>query len=276
MRRDQPRCSRRETSDREWPAGQGRPVPLPSDNTASTFWITNPNNTYRDNVAAGSDSNGFWMSLPEHPTGKFEGTEISKNTWRVVRHSRSSRATSPTPTTTRSCSTETLHPMALSVLPAARRPASENPADANSKPVESVFEDLTAYKNRNGAIWGRGELHVFKNVKLADNAFGFTHASGEFGRYAFTSKVIDSLFVGETENVGNPRLVAEKAYGRSLPKVDLPDYPIHGYEYYDYRHDVVNSTFVNFQDQRPAQVGSDICSCFMPASRSAPTTPSIT
>jgi cell migration-inducing and hyaluronan-binding protein len=48
-------------------------VLLPSDNTVSTFWITNPDNVYRDNVAAGSDSNGFWMSLPEHPNGKFEG-----------------------------------------------------------------------------------------------------------------------------------------------------------------------------------------------------------
>ena len=54
-------------------------VLLPSDNTVSSFWITNPDNTYRDNVAAGSDANGFWMSLPEHPNGKFEGTEISTN-----------------------------------------------------------------------------------------------------------------------------------------------------------------------------------------------------
>ena len=54
----------------------------------------------------------------------------------------------------------------------------ENPADPNSKALESVFEDLTAYKNRNGAIWGRGEMHVFRNVKLADNAIGYTHASG--------------------------------------------------------------------------------------------------
>ena len=76
-------------------------------------------------------------------------------------------------------------------------------------------ENLTAYKNRNGGIWGRGELHEFRNVKLADNAMGFTHASGAFGRYAFTSKVVDSLFVGETENVGNPRTDAEKAYGRT-------------------------------------------------------------
>src|SRR6186713_813015 len=56
-------------------------VLLPSDNTVATFWITNPDNTFRDNVAAGSDSNGFWMSLPEHPQGKFEGTEISAKTW---------------------------------------------------------------------------------------------------------------------------------------------------------------------------------------------------
>src|SRR5580698_1363778 len=36
---------------------------LPSDNTASTFWITNPDNVYRDNVAAGSESTGFWFAL---------------------------------------------------------------------------------------------------------------------------------------------------------------------------------------------------------------------
>src|SRR5262249_43062364 len=119
-----------------------------------------------------------------------------------------------------------------------------------------VFEDLTAYKNRNGGIWGRGEMHVFRNVKLADNAMGFTHASGAFGRYAFTSKVVDSLFVGETENVGNPRTDAEKAYGRSFPKVDMPDYPIHGYEYYDYRHDVENVTFRNFEDNATRKSGA--------------------
>src|SRR5688572_2599956 len=60
---------------------QSKDVLLPSDNTAASFWITNPDNTYRDNVAAGSDSTGFWMSLPDHPNGKFEGSEISRATW---------------------------------------------------------------------------------------------------------------------------------------------------------------------------------------------------
>ncbi len=54
---------------------------IPSDDTAATFWITNPDNIYRDNVAAVSDANGFWMSLPEHPTGAFQDTEVSKATW---------------------------------------------------------------------------------------------------------------------------------------------------------------------------------------------------
>src|SRR5262245_59279286 len=44
-------------------------VLIPSDNTVSSFWITNPDNVYRDNVAAGSDATGFWFAFPEHPTG---------------------------------------------------------------------------------------------------------------------------------------------------------------------------------------------------------------
>jgi G8 domain len=51
---------------------QSKDVLLPSDNTVASYWITNPDNIYRDNVAAGSDANGFWMSLPEHPNGAFE------------------------------------------------------------------------------------------------------------------------------------------------------------------------------------------------------------
>jgi hypothetical protein len=49
---------------------QTKEVLLPSDNTVASYWITNPDNTYRDNVAAGSDSNGA-----------FEGTDAAKTTW---------------------------------------------------------------------------------------------------------------------------------------------------------------------------------------------------
>jgi cell migration-inducing and hyaluronan-binding protein len=231
-------------------------VLLPSDNTVSTFWITNPDNVYRDNVAAGSDVTGFWLSLPEHPNGQFEGTQISKSIW-------------PRRTPLREFKGNVAHSNydgfmfdrninadnTFGVTGNAHMPK-ENPADPNSRTLESLFEDLTAYRNRNGGIWGRGEMHVFKNAKLADNAMGFTHATGSLGRDAFTSKVVDSLFVGETENIGNPRTEGERAYGRSLPKPQMPDFPIRGYEYYDYSQDVVNVTFRNYQDNATRKTGA--------------------
>src|SRR5690606_27810711 len=129
----------------------------PSDNTASTFWVTNPDNIYRDNVAAGSDQIGFWFALPQHPTGEFEGTEVSKNTW-------------PRRTKVREFSGNTAHSN-FDGLMFDRGPAPDgkfnvggashlsyaDPGDTNSQQVVSVIDDFTAYKNRNGAIWGRGE-----------------------------------------------------------------------------------------------------------------------
>src|SRR5690606_36871561 len=83
------------------------------------------------------------------------------------------------------------------------------------------------------------------NLKLADNAIGFTHAAGAVGVAPYSSHVENSLFVGESENIGNPSRPEEIAYGRSLPHVTA-DFPIRGYEFYDYRRDVVNTTFVNY------------------------------
>jgi cell migration-inducing and hyaluronan-binding protein len=105
-------------------------------------------------------------------------------------------------------------------------------------------------------MWVRGEEDTFKGLKLADNAIGYTHASGNLGRSDYTSRVIDSLFVGETENVGNPTAPTEKAYGRSLPEPELADFPIRGYEFYDYRHQLDNVTFRNFQDNATRKTGA--------------------
>jgi hypothetical protein len=49
----------------------------PSDNqpnevqnrTPASFWITNPENTFEDNVAAGTEGTGFWFALPNKPMG---------------------------------------------------------------------------------------------------------------------------------------------------------------------------------------------------------------
>jgi cell migration-inducing and hyaluronan-binding protein len=91
---------------------------------------------------------------------------------------------------------------------------------------------------------------------MADNAIGYTHASGNTGRSAFTSRVVDSLFVGESENIGNPRTPAEMAYGRSLPQPNVADFPIRAYEFYDYHHELDNDTFVNYQDNATRKTGA--------------------
>ena len=235
---------------------QSKEVLLPSDNTAASYWITNPDNTYRDNVAAGSDSNGFWMSLPEHPNGKFEGTEISAKTWPRRTPFKEFKGNVSHSNYDAFMFDRNINPNNTFSVTGGSHTARENPMDANSKPLETVFENLTAYKNRNGGVWGRGEMHTFRNLRAADNAMGYTHASGLGGGDPFTSIVADSLFVGETENIGNPRTEAEKAYGRSLPKPELPDFPIRGYEYYDLRHDVVNTTFRNYEDNATRKTGA--------------------
>src|SRR5215468_1217406 len=236
-------------------AGQNaKDVLLPSDNTASTFWITNPDNIYLDNVAAGSDSTGFWFALPEHPTGKFEGTELSAKTW--PRRMKVKEFKGNTSHSNFDGFMADRGPRPDGHFATGGHMSLSNPADANSPQVESVFEDFTAYKNRNGGLWSRGEMHIYKNLKLADNAIGYTHASGNLGRSAFTSRVVDSLFVGETENIGNPRTPAEMAYGRSLPEPTVPDFPIRAYEFYDYRHELDNVTFVNYQDNATRKTGA--------------------
>ncbi|MGZ3370694.1 MAG: G8 domain-containing protein, partial [Caulobacteraceae bacterium] len=235
---------------------KAKDILIPSDNTASSFWITNPDNIYRDNVAAGSEAIGFWIALPQHPTGAFLDQPGSDKIW-------------PRRTRLREFSGNVSHsnfdglmfdrgpaPNGTFTVGGAGHIAYADPNDTKSEILPAVVADYTAYKNRNGAIWGRGEYHLFKNLKLADNAIGFTHAAGGANLTPYTTRVVDSLFVGESENIGNPRTPAEKAYGRSLPKPDDPDFPIRGYEFYDYRHEVVNTTFLNYQPNTLRDAGA--------------------
>jgi cell migration-inducing and hyaluronan-binding protein len=230
---------------------------IPSDNTASTFWITNPDNTYRGNVSAGSEATGFWLAFPEHPTGKFEGTEIAAKTW-------------PRRTQIREFSGNVAHSNIEGLmfdrgfnaqgkfnLGGNTHLPYTDPGDTNSARLESVLRDITIYKSRGAAIWARGENHIFDGLKIADSAIGYTHAYPGVATYHgdYTSKVVNSVFVGESDNKGTPRTAAEVAYGRTLPRDDA-DYPIRGYEYYDFLHHVVNTRFVNFQDNATRKAGA--------------------
>jgi cell migration-inducing and hyaluronan-binding protein len=229
---------------------------LPSDNTVASFWITNPDNSFIDNVAAGSDENGFWLSLPEHPQGAFKDSPISKTIWPRRTPLRAFRGNVAHSSFDGFMFDRNIYPdntFGLATIPFLPL---KNPADLESDVVETHFENLTSYKNRNGGLWSRGDLFIFSNAKFADNAIGMTSSAGDIGSERFKARLVDSLIVGETGNVGNPATPEEIAYGRSLPKTKIPDFPIRGYEYYDYRDDVVNTTFVNFQDNALRKTGA--------------------
>jgi cell migration-inducing and hyaluronan-binding protein len=66
---------------------------------------------------------------------------------------------------------------------------------------------------------------------------------------------VNSLFVGESDNKGTPKTEAEIKYGRTMPRKDA-DYPIRGYEYYDFTHHVINTKFVNFVDNATRKTGA--------------------
>jgi hypothetical protein len=229
---------------------------LPSDNTVSSFWITNPDNSYIDNVAAGSDQAGFWLSLPHHPNGAFLGSELSEKTFPrriLIRAFRGNTAHSNFDAFMfdRNIAEDNTYALAGNAYMPLK-----DPFDVKSEMLETVFTDLTAYKNRNQGFWGRGELFTLRNAKFADNAIGMTMSSGAFGTEKYTSLVTDSLFVGETGNIGNPETPEEISIGRSIPKRLIPDYPIRAYEYYDYRNEVQNTTFVNYQDNALRKTGA--------------------
>ncbi len=199
------------------PAGQEL---LPSDVTPATFWITNPDNSYRGNVAAGSKGFGFWYALPVSPTGLSTGSplrpreialrEFSDN----VAHSNSNTGLNvdngPNPDGT----TGTAHYSPRQV------PGTNSPA------VPAYFRNFTGYKHNNGrAVWLRGTELRLVDAMLADNSIGATFASNE-------TFVTDAVFVGLSANTGGTQHRA--------------GFPIRGYEFYDGRVGAERVTFVNY------------------------------
>src|SRR5204862_5404086 len=159
---------------------------------------------------------------PEHPQGKFVGTEISKATWPRRTRMAEFRGNVAHSNFDGFMLDRNINLENVFGLAGPSHIAKQNPADENSKSVQSLLENLTAYKNRNGGVWGRGELHVFRDLTAADNAIGPTNTTGSLGDDLFTILVVDSRLVGETDNITKPVPPEEKAYSRRLHKRRTP------------------------------------------------------
>ncbi len=191
---------------------------LPTDTRAATFWITNPDNTIRDNVAAGSQAFGFWMALPAAPTGLSTGQPDLPRTNPLrefdgnVAHSnrRSGLQVDDGPMADGNTQTTYYSPRS-------------DPTD-NQSAVEADFKNFVAWKHSGRAVWLRGANLKLSGAVLADNAIGATFASDE-------TSVGDALFVGETANNSSTLQAGT---------------PRRGFEFYDGTVGADRVTFVNF------------------------------
>ena len=193
---------------------------IPSDVTPAAYWITNPDNIFRRNVAAASRGFGFWFALPASPTGLSTGQpdlprqtplgEFSDN----VAHSNSNVGLQVDQGPKADLTLETVH-YAPRQIPGTNSPA-----------VVANFRNFTGYKHTGRAVWLRGTEHRLIGAMLADNAIGATFASNE-------TFVQDAVFVGQSANTGGGSQIAA-------------NFPIRGYEFYDGRVGAERVTFVNF------------------------------
>jgi cell migration-inducing and hyaluronan-binding protein len=200
---------------------------LPTDATPATFWMTNPDNTWHGNVAAGSEGHGFWLSLPEHPTGLSTTT----NVW-------------PQYLPLREFSGNVSHSNRINGLHVDDGPAPDGSAhttfylprrDRNDS-TTAVTAELTgfvAWKNTMRGAWMRGANLVLEGV-LADNRIGATFAASH-------ASLRHALVVGESEN--------------RAPHPN-PTWPVHGYEFYDGPVAAEHVTFANFQPNATRDAGA--------------------
>lgn len=180
---------------------------IPSDEFPSTFWITNPDNTFTNNVAGGSEGFGFWYDLPEHPTGASATAGAN------------------------------VYPRTTAMGLFKGNSAHSNYAGWQSATglfvenytLDGVFEDFTTYKNAQKGIWlGCCGKHTATNARLANNLIGF---------YGWDATLQNSLVVGKSENPDSLSVFTEFSWNGGV---------VRGMEEYDGWLQAENVTFVNF------------------------------
>ena len=213
-----------------------RPAPedalLPTDRShPSTFWISNADNTFVGNVAAGAYSDngrGFWFTAGSQPTGSSAEMPLHPR-YTPIRAFDSNRAhTNYDNLGFEGDFTEELELLAKPYMPRAG-------GVPEGEPVIPVIDGFVGYRARNRNIWTRANSMRFTNVVAADN--------GKATFFAFNQTLEDSLVVGKSANKGQPRTEAELAAGRTLPTSEV----FRGHSIYDGPSGLRNVHFAGFQ-----------------------------
>ena len=125
---------------------------LNTDTTPASFWITNPDNIFIGNHAAGSHSYGFWFDLQSHPTGPSRTNKVCPKTTRLGKFSGN-----------------VAHSNGKYGL---RIFDTHIPRDrgCNGNAMTANYENYVGYRNSRSGIIGESlGAVVFNNIKVAEN-----------------------------------------------------------------------------------------------------------
>eukprot|EP00058_Branchiostoma_floridae_P001602 XP_002587090.1 hypothetical protein BRAFLDRAFT_242699 [Branchiostoma floridae] len=224
----------------------GNYVPQTSDcRGVATFFIAHPNNVLTNNAAAGSLHAGIWYVFYSEPTGLSTGDlppyEASRTPMgrfynnRVHSNGMDGLVIDYGVKTTGASSTS---PEEYLSRTDARYKPHQN-ADLLQPRVPAMIEGLIAFKNMEQGAWVRGGDIWLDKCAFVDNGKGLTMSSeGTFPNDEGSSqKIWNSIFIGESENVGTASgssvwgMGGVKPMERSLPKAT--DFPMRGLEVYN-------------------------------------------
>lgn len=203
---------------------------LPSDRSAATFWITNPDNTYENNVSAGSSGFGFWLSPPTHPTGASSTDRIwpSHTPLRRFDGNVSHSSEGDGIRVESDASTSGMYHMDY-------RPRVGG--DPDGQPAPAVFSNLTVYRALRG-FWERGDHMRVENSAFVGNSVGV-----HIGDAALTAQGV----VRRTLIVG----------GSDLPVAPNRSPRRSGFLIYDGNVELMDVTFANFSGNSYALEAED-------------------
>lgn len=152
--------------------------------TPASFWITNPDNTFEDNVAAGNNGTGFWFAMPNSPMGlsasdpRFNGMQPYKLQLGSFKRN-----------TAHSCGT------GFDVFDKLSPSHDILPNGAWDITVPTYIEDCNWYANFLGLYTGIGNRTLSHNLIFRDNIIAENHTGTMFASY---SVVDNSAIVAKT------------------------------------------------------------------------------
>ncbi|WP_299555245.1 G8 domain-containing protein [uncultured Tateyamaria sp.] len=216
-------------------AEKGKEV-LESDiSNVSTYWITNPNNHLINNIAAGSDNGAFWYAIGKAFTAESKGNPLFAD------------LLPPDEAKYGVFEGNSAH-SSNSGLAITKNPDQSKERIYITADNTLTVSDFQAHKMRE---WS---ANLDKNVGTVNFFDSIFQAAPEGLNFNSDVRVKDSLFFGESGNLGNPDTDAERAAGKSFAD---PSGELAGLKFYSGLFQVEAVHFAGFGDPKALGLHSD-------------------